>query len=102
MIATKINFLKKKEKRFNKGESHKLRYITTTMAEDLAEQQMITVIPEYQFPHGIFKIASNEMNAEGLKYAFEKLSAFLGLKNNLDQGLTVLVSPQWMFVSTIS
>jgi hypothetical protein len=63
---------------------------------------MITVISEYQFPHGIFKIASTDINVTGLKHAFEKLSSFLGLKNKPDLGLTIIVSPQWMFVATLS
>lgn len=42
------------------------------------------------------------MNANGLKYAFDKLSTFLGLKNKPDIGLTIIVSPQWIFVATLS
>jgi hypothetical protein len=102
MIGSRDNFIKKKEKRHTKGDAHKLQYLRSTKREDVAEQSMIIVIPEYQFPHGIFKIASSEMNSNGLKYAFDKLSTFLGLKNKPDIGLTIIVSPQWMFVASIN
>ena len=42
------------------------------------------------------------MNVAGLKYAYSKLSTFLGLEENLDQGITMIVTPNWMFVSVLS
>jgi hypothetical protein len=41
------------------------------------------------------------MTAEGLVYAYNKLYQFLNLKNKPDLGLTIIVTPQWMFVATI-
>ena len=74
-----------------------------TKLEQDANEQGIIVIPEYKFSHGIFKIGSNEMNQDGLQYAFGKLAYFLDLKKtkNSHFGLTIVVSPQWMFVATL-
>lgn len=41
------------------------------------------------------------MTIEGLKYAYNKLYSFLGLKSNPDVGLTVIVAPQFMLVCPI-
>ena len=41
------------------------------------------------------------MNAEGLKYAYKKLYNFLQLEDMPDAGMTIIVSPQWMYVAPI-
>jgi hypothetical protein len=46
-------------------------------------------------------LGQNELTAEGLKYAYKKLHAFIGLASTPHVGLTIIVSPQWMFLATI-
>ena len=105
MIANRLTFMKKFESRKKKS------FLLDTLAnsalskvEAEAHEQGIIVVPEYKFSHGIFKIGSNEMNPDGLQYAFGKLAYFLDLKKtkNTHFGLTIVVSPQWMFVATLN
>ncbi len=58
-------------------------------------------MPEFDFKHVIYQLTEQVLSAEGLKYAFNKCSNFLKLKENTDLGLTVLVSPTWLMVSLI-
>lgn len=60
------------------------------------------VLPEFNFPHAIFMIASTEMNADGLQYSYKKIATFLQLKENADEGFTIIISPQWMFVGAVN
>ena len=46
-------------------------------------------------------LGQNELTAEGLKYAYKKLHAFIGLSSTPHVGVTIIVSPQWMFLATI-
>ena len=39
------------------------------------------------------------MSTDGLKFAYTNISNFLRLKDNQDAGLTVVIAPQFMFVS---
>ena len=41
------------------------------------------------------------MNSEGLSYGYKKLSTFLNIEENQHLGITLVVSPQWMFLCTI-
>jgi len=42
------------------------------------------------------------MTADGLEYAYSKLFSFLNLKTRAQEGITVIVSPQWMFLATLN
>ena len=105
MIKNRETFLKKFESRKKKN------FMLDTLAnsqmsknDNEASEQGIITIPEYKFAHGIFKISSNEMNPDGLQYAFGKLSYFLDLKKTKTThfGLTIVVGPQWMFLATLN
>ncbi len=50
-------------------------------------------VDEYLFPHGIFQINPAEMNTEGLKFAYGKLSQFLGVSKYQDSGITLIITP---------
>ena len=54
---------------------------------------------EYPFPHAMYPINPEEMSTDGLKFAYTNISNFLRLKDNQDAGLTVVIAPQFMFVS---
>ena len=79
-----------------------LKYLSSTKEEQIAEEDHIILVPEFDFPHGIFKIAYTELNVEGLLYAYNKLANFLNLRNNGDIGLTIIVTPSWMFVAQLT
>ena len=61
----------------------------------------LVLLDEFKFPHAVFPISPSEMSIDGLKYAYGKIAGFLDLKVNQDAGLTVVVAPQFMFVSLI-
>jgi hypothetical protein len=47
----------------------------------------ITLLDEFDFPHAVFPIGASgggasEMTAEGLKFAYQKVSTFLDFKAN--------------------
>ena len=102
LVASRINYIKKRDKRQKAGAMMNFQLAEPTKREEIAESQAITVLPEFQFPHGIFKITPSEMTADGLQYSYSKLSTFLGLKDKSQMGVTIVVSPQWMFVATIN
>lgn len=60
------------------------------------------MIPDYKFDHCVYMITESKISEEGLTFAFNKCRGFLRLKQRPDVGLTVLVSPKWMFVGILS
>ena len=42
------------------------------------------------------------MNEEDLMLAYRKLHAFLNLRTRPHLGITLIIAPEWMFLSTIS
>lgn len=60
------------------------------------------MIPEYQFDHCIYQLTESVLTEEGLIYAYNKCMNFLRLKSRPDTGLTVLLSPKWIFVSLLT
>ena len=68
-----------------------------------AAEAGLVLIDEFKFPHCAFQLANNEMNVEGLTYAYKKCLAFLGLnkKEHWYIGMTILVCPQWIFIAPI-
>jgi len=53
------------------------------------------------FPHAVFLLSKTDMNAEGLMYGYKKLFQFLGLSKTQQFGITMIVTPNWMFLCTI-
>lgn len=51
----------------------------------------------------MFQLGSGELNSDGLSYGFKRMIAFLEFsEEQLTQlGLTIIVTPQWMFLATI-
>jgi hypothetical protein len=47
-------------------------------------------------------ITESKISEEGLTFGYNKCRGFLRLKQRPDVGLTVLVSPKWMFVGVLS
>jgi hypothetical protein len=61
----------------------------------------LILINEYKFPHAIIEIKQNDMNSDGLQAAYRKLGNFLVLKDQVDLGVTCIVTPSWMFLATL-
>lgn len=57
------------------------------------------MLDEYPFEHAVHTLDDGELSVEGLKYGYKKLASFLGLNENPDAGLTLIVAPQWMFLA---
>ena len=60
------------------------------------------MIPEYQFDHVIIEFTDNILTEERLVQSYIKCMNFLRLKQRPDLGLTVLISPKWMFIGIIT
>ena len=102
MIANRAKYLKKREKHLKLNSNLSQTLVPLSKLEENAHQQGLYVLPEFNFPHAIFMIASTEMNADGLQYSFKKIATFLQLKENADDGFTIIISPQWMFVGSLN
>lgn len=61
----------------------------------------MVLIDEFKFPHCVFQLSANELNQDGLAYAYRKMYAFLGLQTKRDVGVTLICTPQWMFLAEI-
>lgn len=59
------------------------------------------LIDEFKFPHAVIQLTPNDMNAQGLQYCYKKLSQFLNLMTTPEVGITLIVTPNWMYLSTI-
>jgi len=81
MIASRVAYIKKREKAIKRGGMSEASISPLTKWEENAQANSIIVLPEFKFMHGIFKITPSEMTAEGLSYAYTKISSFLGLKS---------------------
>jgi hypothetical protein len=70
-----------------------------------AETAGLLLVDEYLFPHAIYKFQQeSELAPEGLKYAYQKIAAFLKLSTLQAHGVgvTIIVTPVWMFVSILN
>lgn len=102
MISNKSTFIKKQEKRMAAasqmgGKQHR----PVQPRETQAQEQGLLLIDEYLFPHAVFLLSKTDMNAEGLQYGYKKLVQFLGLGKTQHVGITLIVTPNWMFLSTL-
>mmetsp|Transcript_1986 Transcript_1986/g.3494 ORF Transcript_1986/g.3494 Transcript_1986/m.3494 type:complete len:134 (+) Transcript_1986:1288-1689(+) len=94
MISNKLTFLKKNHKRMQDqsklgGSMHQPVHLNEQEAQDLG----LTLIEEYDFPHAIYQIGSNEFNTEGLQFGYKKLWQFLNLREKANQGITCILTP---------
>jgi hypothetical protein len=67
-----------------------------------AKSQGLIVLPEFDFKHVIYNLTEQNLSSEGLVYSYTKCVVFLGLKDEEMAGVTVLLTPKWMFVTQIS
>lgn len=50
----------------------------------------------------IYNLTEQNLSSEGLVYSYTKCAVFLGLKEEENAGVTVLITPKWMFVTNIT
>ncbi len=102
MISNKLTFLKKNEKRLkDQSRLGQHDHVPVHLNELDAAEEGLILIDEFEFPHAIYQVGPTEMNAEGLVYGYKKLFNFLKLKEKQHLGITLIVSPQWMFLGQI-
>jgi hypothetical protein len=100
MITTKQKFRSKYAKvtksRSAMNETHKKIH----KDDDLAHEKGLVLIDEYKFPHAALPLAQNHFSGEGCQYAFNLILEFL--KPSRSEGLSIVLSPQWMFVAIVT
>lgn len=70
-----------------------------------AEDQGLLLIDEYVFPHCVFPLTSHsDMAPDILKHNFSKMQNFINLQELTSLhglGVTLIVTPVWMFLGVI-
>lgn len=98
LIAQKQKFVGKQQKK-SRPYATLNKPVHSREAEALDKGMIL--IDEFTFPHCVFMLASNEMNTDGCKYGFQKMCQFLKVDKNKNLGMTVILTPQWMFMALI-
>ena len=104
MIAQKMKFYRKNEKQQRNMKSSKNAikvHIPVHERDPEATEIDLILLDEFEFPHAIMTIKPEQVSRDELNYTYKKICAFLGLHTNQDTGITVIVTPQWMFVGVI-
>lgn len=98
MIANKVNFLKKLDK---KEKEYQALQQPVHDLEDDAQEAGLLLVDEFPFDHAVYQVNLGDLNADTLKYGYKKIYNFLQLARTPDAGLTLILTPQWMFVAPI-
>jgi len=61
----------------------------------------MVLVDEFKFPHVVYQMGREGLTADGVKYGYNKMFDFLGLKEKLHLGITLIVSPKWIFLAPI-
>ena len=61
----------------------------------------MVLIDEFRYPHCVFPLGNTELNPEGLKYGYNKMANWLQLSKKVNVGVTLIVTPKWMFLAPI-
>jgi len=67
-----------------------------------ARSQGLLMLPEYQFDHCVYQMTESILTEEGLVYAYTKAMNFLRLNERPDVGVTVIISPKWIFMAVLT
>ena len=60
------------------------------------------MLPQFKFVNCINLLTESSLSAEGLVYAYQKIVTFLQLSNSQQYGLTIVITPKWLFVAVLS
>lgn len=102
MISNKITYLGKHKKAEKDGKLSGYNHYNLHKNENLAKERNLILVDELQFPHAIYKITEKELTMEGLKFAYNQIYEFLKLKEKQDWGITICMSPSWLFVGALN
>ena len=61
----------------------------------------LLLLDEYKFPHAVLFLSENDLTHDGLKHSYNKIASFLKLKDKPDAGVTLIITPTFMFVGLI-
>lgn len=99
MIANKKNFQKKYDKRSRQAGTYIGEVNAVHEREDEAKDIGLMLIDEYPFEHAVFLFES--LNIESVMHGYRKAYGFLKLNEKYDAGLTIVLTPNWMFVTRV-
>jgi hypothetical protein len=60
------------------------------------------MLPQFKFDHAIYMLTESSLSSEGLVYAYQKIVTFMQLRQKQNLGLTIIVTPKWMFVAALT
>ena len=70
--------------------------------ESDAKASGLIVLPEFDFQHVIYKLTEASLSSEGLVYSYTKCAVFLGLKDDEQSGVTMVLTNKWMMVAQLA
>ncbi|CDW89049.1 UNKNOWN [Stylonychia lemnae] len=62
----------------------------------------IITVDEYRFPHAVYIFETSSLKEDHLINGYNKIHQFLQLDDHPESGLTIIATPNWMFVTTIT
>ena len=110
-ISNHVSFLRKKER---SGEASGAVITTATAGrqltareelEELAIQQGLLMIPEFQFDHCLFQLGpENFVNEPALQFKeiYQRCATFLRFQSRPNIGVTVILTPKWFFMAILT
>lgn len=101
MISSKIKYRKKHEKAVKSKGGYLPNAVEIHARDTEAQRQGMILIDEFKFPHCVFLLGKNELNSDGCKFAYEKMSKFMKLDERPSLGVTIILAQEWMFMAPI-
>jgi hypothetical protein len=103
LISTKLTFIKKEEKAKKDLDAKQFAAFIKSKPvhknEAAAREEGLLVLDELKYSHAVFQLGKDDQNEKGMMYGYTKIFNFLKLKNRRDVGLTIIVTPNWLFVA---
>ncbi len=62
----------------------------------------ILTLDEFRFPHAVYIFDGSVLKDDNLINAYSKLYAHLNLDNHPDVGITLITTPKWMLLTTLT
>lgn len=93
--------MSKNEKSLKRGGGPYNDHKSVHSRDQEASEKGMVLIDEFTFPHCVFMLANNEMNADGCMYGYNKMAQFLQIDKKKHLGVTLILTPKWMFMSLI-
>lgn len=75
--------------------------IASLVKKGKVDDSGVMKLDEFNFPHAVHVFGRNQSTQEGMIEGYEKIYDNLGISGQEDAGATIVVTPHWMFVTTI-